>query len=228
MSTALENVLELKVSEMAENLVGSEIIKIAGEIRNKISQGEKIQNLTIGDFDPNIFPIPKKFQELIIKAYKNGETNYPPANGIPELRESVSHFLNSRENLNYSPDDILISGGGRPLIYATYQALIDPGDTVLFPVPSWNNNHYSHLSGAKKVAIKTKPENNFMPSAADFEPYIKEANLIAICSPLNPTGTVFSKDQLQEICDLVLQENRRRGENEKPLYLLFDQIYWGR
>ena len=83
----------LLVSEMAETLVGSEIIKLAGEINEKIKNGEKIYNLTIGDFDPKIFPIPAELEEEIINAYKEKQTNYPPANGIPELRKEVSKFL---------------------------------------------------------------------------------------------------------------------------------------
>ena len=82
-----------QVSEMAENLVGSEIIKLAGEVKEKIQQGEKIYNMTIGDFDPAIFPIPKELKEEIIAAYQNNETNYPPANGILELRTAVANYL---------------------------------------------------------------------------------------------------------------------------------------
>jgi aspartate aminotransferase len=226
METTTINDQELKVSQMAENLVGSEIIKLAGEVKAKIANGEKIFNLTIGDFNPAIFPIPAELKAAIIDAYTNNETNYPMANGMTVLRESVSKFLSDREGIDYSADEILISGGARPLIYAIYQAIVDPGDTVVFPVPSWNNNHYTHLSHAKQVFIETTPENNFMPSAADLKPVIEEANLIAVCSPLNPTGTVFSKAQLEEICDLILEENKRRGPDQKPVYLLFDQIYW--
>lgn len=219
-------ILSPRVSKMAEHLVGSEIIKLAGEIKEKIAAGEKIYNLTIGDFDSNIFPIPEGLKEEIICAYESNETNYPAANGIPELRDAVSQFITKHQGLTYSKDDFLIAGGARPLIYAAYQTLVDPGDTVLFPVPSWNNNHYTHLSHAKQVFIETLPENNFMPTAAELKPFIQEANLLALCSPLNPTGTAFSETQLREICELVIAENNRRGEDEKPLYILYDQIYW--
>lgn len=222
----LEPIVNQRVSEMAENLVGSEIIKLAGEVKEKIKNGEKIYNLTIGDFNPKIFPIPSELKDEIIKAYQNDETNYPAANGIQELRESVSHFLHVNGGLEYSADQILISGGARPLIYATYQTILDPGDTVVFPVPSWNNNHYSHLSHCKQKFIEATAENNFMPTAADIKPYISEANLIAVCSPLNPTGTVFTEQGLAEICDLILEENKKRGDSKKPVYLMFDQIYW--
>ena len=211
---------------MAETLIGSEIIRLAGEINEKIKHGEKIHNLTIGDFDPKIFPIPEELELEIINSYIAKQTNYPPANGIPELRKTVSEFLSEREGLNYSPEEILIAAGARPLIYATYQTLVQPGDKVIFPVPSWNNNHYTHLSHAKPVFIKTYPENNFMPRAEDIKPHIKDAALISLCSPLNPSGTVFTEKGLSEICDLVVEENNRREENQKPLYVLFDQIYW--
>lgn len=218
---------KLRVSHMAETLIASEIIKLAGEINEKIRRGEKIHNLTIGDFDPKIFPIPKELEEEIVKAYREHATNYPPADGLLETRQAVSRFLSERQGLEYNPaNEILIGAGARPLIYATYQTLVQPGDTVIFPVPSWNNNHYSHLSHAKKIEILATPENNFMPVADDIRPHVKNASLISLCSPLNPTGTVFKRSQLEDICTLVLEENQRRGENEKPLYLMYDQIYW--
>ena len=225
-TSLLDPIVNQRVSEMAENLVGSEIIKLAGEVKEKIKQGEKIYNLTIGDFNPQLFPIPKELKNEIIAAYQNDETNYPAANGILELRESVSRYLHTREGLEYDADQILISGGARPLIYATYQTILDPEDTVLFPVPSWNNNHYCHLTRAKQILIEATAENNFMPTAADLKPYISEANLISLCSPLNPTGTVFTETGLNEICELILEENKKRGDTKKPVYLMFDQIYW--
>jgi aspartate aminotransferase len=217
---------ELRVSHMAENLIGSEIIKLAGEIREKINQGENIYNFTIGDFNPKIFPIPAEYKQAILSCYEQDETNYPEANGMLKLRQSVSRFLKNRQGISYNENEILISGGARPIIYAIFQTLVDQGDKVLFPVPSWNNNHYSFLSHANAVALETKAENNFMPTAAEIKPFISEINMLALCSPLNPTGTVFTKKGLEEICDLVIEENKRRPEGSKPLYVMFDQIYW--
>lgn len=216
----------LKVSELAENLIGSEIIKLAGEVKQKIELGEKIFNYTIGDFDPSLFPIPAELKEAIIEAYKQGETNYPTPNGLPGLRESISRFLHTRCRLEYHKDHILVAAGARPLIYGAYQALVDPGDAVVFPVPSWNNNHYTHLTRGTPVPIETKPENNFMPAASDIKPFIQKASLISLCSPLNPTGTVLPRVPLMDICSMILEENRKRGEMNKPVYLLFDQVYW--
>ena len=211
---------------MAETLIGSEIIKIAWEVNDLIKHGAKIFNFTIGDFDPKVFPIPQELEDEVIKALEAKYTNYPPANGIPELRKIVSEFLAEHGDMHYSPEEILITSGGRPAIYSTYMTLIDAGDGVIFPVPSWNNNHYCHLSGATPIAIETKIENDFMPTADEIKPFIKDATLLALCSPQNPTGTTFTKEALEEICDLVLEENERRSENEKPLYVLYDQMYW--
>lgn len=216
----------LKVSHMADNLIGSEIIKLAGEVNDRIKKGEKIYNLTIGDFDPKIFPIPAELEKGIIAAYQNNETNYPAANGIDILRKAAQYFVEKHLGLSYSPDEYLIAGGGRPLIYATYITLLDAGDKVIYPVPSWNNNHYTHLSNCVKVEVATRPENNFMPTAEEIAPHVQDATLIALCSPLNPTGTAFSKQALEEICDLVLAENARRPADAKPLYILYDQLYW--
>lgn len=214
------------VSKTAQNLIGSEIIKLAGEIREKISKGEKIYNLTIGDFDSNLFPIPAEFREEIIKAYRQNETNYPDASGVADLRIAVAGYLKKFGKINYGSDEILISAGARPLIFGLYQTLIDKDDKILYPVPSWNNNHYSYLSHAQAIEVETKVENKFMPLASELKPYMKDATLLALCSPLNPTGTMFGKEELEEICDLIIEENKRRGSKQKPLYLMYDQIYW--
>jgi len=120
----------------------------------------------------------------------------------------------------------LIASGGRPLIYTLFKALIDAGDKVIYGVPSWNNNHYSHINHAEHCVINTTPENNFMPLACDIEKNISKAVLICICTPQNPTGTTLNKDQLEKICDIILQENNNRKPNEKKVYLMFDQMYW--
>ena len=201
-------------------------MRLGGEIKEKIKSGEKIYNFTIGDFDSAIFPIPQKLEEEIIKAYQNKLTTYPPADGILALRESVSKFIKEREGLDFNTNEILIAAGGRPLIYALYRAIVDKDDKVIYSVPSWNNNHYVHFTEGRHEVIETTTENNFMPSAEDIKPHIQDAVLIALCSPLNPTGTVFKKEELEKICDMVLEENNRRGEEEKKLYIMYDQMYW--
>lgn len=223
----MENKNHLRLSEMAETMLGSEIIKLAWNVNAKIEAGEKISNLTIGDYDPNIFPIPNVLKDEIISAYQNNITNYPPSEGIPSLRKAVSTFLKERGNLDYNEKEILISGGARPLIYAIYGVIVEPGEKVLFPIPSWNNNHYTHLFRCQEVVVTTKAENNFMPTAEKIRPHISDVALICICSPLNPTGTCMTRSSLEEICDMILEENTKRiAAGRKPVYLMYDQIYW--
>ena len=216
----------MQFSRLAETLIGSEIVKLGGEIREKIRRGEKIYNFTVGDFDPSIFPIPKELEDGIVEAYRKHFTNYPAAEGNLDLRESIGVFLKDREALLYTPEEILVASGGRPLIYSLFRTMVDPGDKVIYAVPSWNNNHYTHLNGGEHVVIEATAENNFMPTADAIRPHVRGAALLCLCSPQNPTGTTISKKDLSAICELVLEENARRGAEEKKLYVLYDQMYW--
>ena len=152
--SAAQKPLDLKVSKLSENIIGSEIIKLAAEVNEKIKKGEKIYNLTIGDFNPKVFPIPTELKQNIVDAYFDDQTNYPAADGMLELREAVSKLLKERGGLDYKADEILIACGARPVIYSIFRTLVDPNDTVVFAVPSWNNNHYTYLNGAKAVVVQ--------------------------------------------------------------------------
>src|SRR5690606_38442764 len=123
-------------------------------------------------------------------------------------------------------DVVLIAGGARPLTFTVFTAFLNPGERVVYPVPSWNNNHYAHLSRCPSAVIECKAENGFLPTAEEIKPLLQGTRLLCLNSPLNPTGTAFSESTLKEICRLVLEENKRRGSNERPLYVMFDQIYW--
>ncbi len=215
-----------KLSNLAETLIGSEIVKLGNAISERIRNGEHIYNYTIGDFNPAIFPIPTELEHQIIKAYQEHQTNYPPGDGVYELREAVSHFLKEWESLDYDVSEIQIASGGRPLIYTIFRTLVDAGDKVIYAAPSWNNNHYTHITNGEHCIIDCTPENNFMPTASDIEPHLKGATLLCLCTPQNPTGTTLSKENLEQICDLILQENESRSSDEKKLYVMFDQMYW--
>ncbi|MBK9381542.1 MAG: aminotransferase class I/II-fold pyridoxal phosphate-dependent enzyme [Chitinophagaceae bacterium] len=216
----------MKLSHLSETLIGSEIVKLGGEIREKIRQGERIYNFTIGDFDPSIFPIPKELEDAIVEAYRKHFTNYPAAEGNLDLREAIHSFIKDEEGLDYGINEILVASGGRPLIYTVFRAICDKRDKIIYAVPSWNNNHYTHFVEGEHIVIEAKAENNFMPTADDIRPYVKEASLISLCSPQNPTGTTFRKEELEAICDMVIEENKRRGDGQKKLYVMYDQMYW--
>ena len=215
-----------KLSHLAGTLIGSEIVKLGNAISERIRNGEKIYNFTIGDFDPSVFPIPAELEALIIESYQQRNTSYPAAEGILDLRKSVSSFMKEWEGLDYAPNEIQIASGGRPLIYTVFKAIVDKGDKVIYGVPSWNNNHYVHMTDGEHCVIECLAENDFMPMPDDIKKNIKGATLICLCTPQNPTGTTLTKNALAEICDLILEENKHRSDDEKKLYLMFDQMYW--
>ena len=218
---------ETHLSALARGLVGSEILKVAAEIRILSEKGREICNLTVGDFAPSEFPIPKMLAQLIEDALRAGETNYPPSDGVKELRLAVIDFFKERLGLTYPLASTLIACGSRPLIWATFASVVDPGDKVIYPTPSWNNNHYTYLAGGVPVEIEVGPESNWLPTADQIRPLVRDARLICINTPANPTGTVMAKEQVEAIGHLLVDENSRRvARGERPLFLMWDQVYW--
>ncbi len=205
---------------------GSEILRIAAEIRGRIAAGEQICNLTVGDFDPKQFPIPAYLEEQIALALHRRETNYPPPTGMPALRAAVSAWYRRDLGLECSPDAVLITSGSRPAIYGAFITLVDSRDRVVFGVPSWNSNYYCYLSGATPVSVACDASAAFLPNAQQLREALRGARMLVLNSPLNPCGTAFDALALGAICDAVLEENASRGAGERPLYLLYDQVYW--
>jgi len=217
----------LRVSAMASRLVGSEVLRIAGEVRALVAEGRPVCDLTVGDFSPRQFPIPDRLREGIRDALDRGETNYPPSDGLPELREAVRRLYARELGLDYPLESVLIAGGARPLIYCLYRTLVDPGDRVVYPVPSWNNNHYAHLNGAIGQPVFCRPESRFMPTREQLLPLLPGARLLCLNSPLNPAGTAIDRGLLEGISEAVVAENEARTRRgERPLYLMYDHIYW--
>ncbi len=216
----------LQVSQVAAQIQTSPILQIAAEIDARKRQGEALHNLTVGDFAPEIFAPPDALCARITAAYRAKQTNYPGAPGVAELRASVAAWHNRAFDLDIDADEVLIAGGSRPLIYALYRAAVNRGEKVVYPVPSWNNEDYAKLVGATIVPTPTTPQNHFMPTAESLSEHLRDAALLALCAPQNPTGTMFNVDNLRAVCQLVVDENRRRGRAQKPLYVLFDQVYW--
>ncbi len=218
---------DLCLSRLALGLIGSEILKIASEIRGLTAEGKTICNLTVGDFSSTEFRIPRALERGIAEALAAGQTNYPPSDGVLELRRAVIKFYEEELSLAYPVDSVVIAGGARPIIFAAYAAVVDPGDRVIYPTPSWNNNHYTYLMRGEPVELVVGPETNFLPTAEMLRPHVKTARLICICTPLNPTGTVMGREEVAAIARLVVEENERRAAaGERALFLLWDQVYW--
>ncbi len=208
----------LRVSTMASRLIGSEVLRIAGEIRALVAAGRKVCDLTVGDFSPRQFPIPPRLSDGIQDALARGETNYPPSNGVLELRQAVRRLYARELGLEYPVESVLVAGGARPIIYCLYRTIVDPGDRVIYPVPSWNNNHYVHLTGASGQPVFCRPESRFMPTREQLLPLLPGARLLCLNSPLNPAGTTIESDLLLGICEAVLAENEgRERRGERPI-----------
>jgi aspartate aminotransferase len=210
----------------SRGMQGSMILGIAGEVRAMIAGGAPVCNLTVGDFDPKQFPIPRSLRDAVVAAYDGGQTNYPPAEGIPELRKAVAEDFARRFGVEIAPEWVIIASGARPVMYGTYRLFLEPGDELCFCVPSWNNGYYGQLTGARMVPIATSPATNFFPTVDQLRPPLRTARLFTLNSPLNPTGTVIDPARLGEIAQLVLDENARRDQaGERPLLWMFDQVY---
>jgi aspartate aminotransferase len=228
LAKAREDGLEKRgLSSMARSLIGSEILQIAAEVRGLIDGGKSVLNLTVGDFDSKEFPIPDALREGIVRALEEGHSNYPPSNGVRACREAVKEMFEERLGLRYPLDGVLIAGGARPMIAGTYLALIDPGESVIYGLPSWNNNHYVTLVGARGIEIATTEKTAFFPRADDIAPHLEKARLVCINTPQNPTGTVIGTPELERIARMIVAENeRRRAQKRRAVYLMFDQVYW--
>lgn len=213
-------------SAMARAMTPSNILTIAAEIRELKEKGVAVADMTVGDFAPGQFPIPAQLRQAITRELDAGQTNYPATPGEKSLREAVREHVLRTQGLDYPLDGIVIVGGGRPALYSTYRVLVDPGELVLFPVPSWNNNNFGDVCRVKVQAVLASPDNAFQPTADLLAPHVRAARMIVLNTPSNPSGGVMRREDVAAFGRLLVTENQRRSQSgEKPLYLLFDQIY---
>jgi aspartate aminotransferase len=218
--------VDRSLSERVRGLIGSEILEIAADIREMVAAGRTVCNLTVGDFDAKHFPIPDLLLDNLQRALRDGETNYPPSNGLASLRQAVTEFTARSWGARYPVESVLIASGARPILYGAYRAVVNPGDKVVYPVPSWNNNHYCWMTAADGVALPTRAEDGFMPTLPQLAPHLRDARMICVNSPLNPAGTVITDEQLRGILGAIVDENERRTREGRPhLFLLHDQVY---
>jgi len=225
MPTDSSRAAERTVTPTMAGMQGSKILGIATQVRQLISQGQEICNLTVGDFRPSQFPVPSTLSEQVIRAYQESQTNYPPADGIAELKAAVAGMYERDLGLSYPSSAVCVGSGARPPLYATWRLLVRPGDRTVSFLPMWNVGYYAHLLQSDHQFISTSAENNFFPTVEQVERALPGTRLVAINSPLNPTGTVIGDDVLRGIAEAIVAENRRRV-SEPPVMLLFDQVYW--
>lgn len=215
------------VTPAVAGLSGSRILAIAAEVRALAALGREVFNFTVGDFSPQWFRIPDELAEGICRAVSEGQTHYPPSDGLPELKAAVARLYARELGLDYGPEGVCVGSGARPPLFATWKMFVEPGDVTVSFVPAWNVGYYAQLFSSEHRFVVTSAETNFHPTAELLAPHLSEARLVLMNSPLNPTGTVIDPEVLAELVHTVVDENRRRERaGQPPLMLLFDQVYW--
>ncbi len=218
--------LDRSLSAMVHRIRGSVILRIAADVRAMIAAGKPVCNLTAGDFDPKQFPIPQALKAGIERALEKGETNYPPSEGVAALRKAIADYIDRESGVRYPVESVLVSCGGRPIVYAAYRAVLNPGDTVVYSVPSWNNDYYAEITETNAIELIAARADGFQPTFAQLAPHLATATLLCLSSPGNPTGTMMPAETLREILAAVVEENEsRKAAGRRVLFVFFDQIY---
>jgi len=203
--------LSKKAKKISESLTFAIIAK-ANELREK---GENVIDFGAGEPD---FETPKYICDKAKEALDKGFTKYTSTSGYPDLKEGIIDKYQRDNNLDYQKDQIIVSNGAKHSIYNSFQALLNPGDEVVVPSPYWVSYPESiKMAGGRPVYLETKEEDNFKINIKDFKRVINEnTKALMLNSPSNPTGSVYSKKELEKIAEVVV-------ENE--IFVVADEIY---
>lgn len=205
-------ILSNRVLSMAE----SETLAMTAKARELKAQGKDVISLSIGEPD---FNTPDAVKEAAKQAIDDNFTHYPPVPGYADLKEAVCLKFKRDNGLEFTPDQIVVSTGAKQSIYQLVQCLINPGDEVIIPTPFWvSYKEFVRLAGGECKYVKTKIENNFKVTAEQLEAAITpKTKLIMFSSPSNPTGMLYTKEELKAIAQVVAKH-----EN---LFVMADEIY---
>jgi len=198
------------------NMAESETLAMTAKARELKAQGKDVISLSIGEPD---FNTPDEVKEAAKKAIDDNFTHYPPVPGYQDLREAISAKFLRDNGLEYKPEQIVVSTGGKQALYQVVQVLVNPGDEVIIPTPYWvSYKEFVRLAGGTPVYVKTTLENDFKVTPAQLEAAITpKTKLIMFSSPSNPTGMLYSREELKGIAEVVA-----RHEN---LFVVSDEIY---
>lgn len=190
-------------------------VSISSRVKELRSSGREIINLSIGEPD---FNVPEKAKYYGIESLNNNETKYDLVAGIKILREEICKKLLNENNCNYSLDEIVISSGAKHAITNTLLTITNPGDEVLLPKPYWvSYSEMTKIVNAVPIPIETDKNNDFKLTGSLLKKYItNKTKLLILTNPSNPTGAVYTKDELIEIANVCLKNN---------IYILADEIY---
>ena len=206
------NILSNRILNMAE----SETLAMTAKARELKAQGKDVISLSIGEPD---FNTPDEVKEAAKKAIDDNFTHYPPVPGYQDLREAISAKFLRDNGLEYKPEQIVVSTGGKQALYQVVQVLVNPGDEVIIPTPYWvSYKEFVRLAGGIPVYVKTTLENDFKVTPEQLEAAITpKTKLIMFSSPSNPTGMLYSREELKGIAEVVAKH-----EN---LFVVSDEIY---
>jgi len=179
-------------------------------------QGKDVVHLEIGEPD---FDTPKNIKDAATKALIAGYTHYTPSAGIPELRQAIADYISKTRKLEVKPEEVVVTPGGKPIMFFSILALVNPGDEVLYPNPGFPiYESMINFVGGKAVPIPLKEENEFGLDPEYVKKHVtKKTKMIILNSPENPTGGVVTKEQLKVIADCL--------EDRDDVFVLSDEIY---
>lgn len=194
----------------------SQTIAISQKARALKEAGRDIISLSAGEPD---FETPENVKQAACDAIARGETRYTDVAGTPALRKAVAAWLNRDFGLDYTAEEIVVSTGGKQVIYDVFTATLDAGDEVIIPAPAWvSYPDIVALADGTPVVVQTKPENGFRLDAEALRAAITpKTKWLVLNSPCNPTGAVYSEADLRALCDVLLDHPR--------VWVLTDDIY---
>ncbi|SHK60086.1 pyridoxal phosphate-dependent aminotransferase [Paramaledivibacter caminithermalis] len=203
------------LSKKLDQVTPSYTIEISTKVNELKNEGMDIINLSIGEPD---FFTPKQAQNKGIEAIYNNRTKYDAAAGLKELRKAIQDKLREENNVHYDLDEIVVSSGAKHSITNTLIALLDPGDEVIIPKPFWvSYSEMIKMTSGIPVLVETDKNNDFKITAEELENAIStKTKLLLINNPSNPTGAIYTKDELKSIIKVCLDNN---------VYILADEIY---
>ena len=205
-----------QLSDRLQRLAPSATLAMSQKSSEMKAQGIDVINMSVGEPD---FNTPDHIKEAAKKAVDENYSRYSPVPGYPDLRKAIVAKLKNENNLDYSVNEILVSNGAKQSVCNTVMALVNPGDEVIIPAPYWvSYPQMVKLAGGNPVIVEAGFDQNFKMTPEQLEAAITpKTRLIILCSPSNPTGSVYSKEELAGLADVIKQH--------EDLFVLADEIY---
>jgi aspartate aminotransferase len=207
--------MTIEISKIVQGLEPSATLAMSAKAKELTAQGKTVYDLSVGEPD---FITPPHICEAAVAAMKAGHTKYTIASGIVELKKAVVNNYKADYGLAYEPAQVVVANGAKHALHNAFFTTLNPGDEVIIPAPYWvSYAELVKLSGAVPVVVQTEESTGFKMSAAQFEKAITpKTKMLLLCSPSNPTGTMYNRNDLEAIADCVLKHN---------LWVVADEIY---